>query len=47
MEPVILEIRAAVGGDDAKLLVHDQFNVYRRFAARLGIRLELLESRPG
>ena len=29
-----LEIRPAEGGDDAKLLVHDQAAIYQRFAAR-------------
>lgn len=29
-----LEIHPAEGGDDAKLLVHDQAAMYSRFAAR-------------
>lgn len=37
METVIIEIRAAEGGDDAKLLVVDQFRVYARAAARRGL----------
>lgn len=31
---VIVEIRAAEGGDDAKLLVQDQFAIYKKAAAR-------------
>jgi protein subunit release factor A len=30
----IVEIRAAEGGQDAKQLVYEQFNVYRKFEAR-------------
>lgn len=31
---VIVEIRAAEGGHDAKLLVEEQFKMYARLAAR-------------
>jgi protein subunit release factor A len=31
---VIVEIRAAEGGDDAKDLVHEQFKLYEKLAAR-------------
>jgi protein subunit release factor A len=31
---MIIEIRAAEGGADAKLLVEDQFNIYTKMAAR-------------
>jgi protein subunit release factor A len=34
---LILEIRAAEGGDDAKLLVEDQFAIYARLADRRGL----------
>lgn len=34
-----LEIRAAEGGTDAKLLVHDQAAIYQRYAARHGLRV--------
>ena len=37
METVIIEIRAAEGGDDAKMLVRDQFNVYYQYAVRRGL----------
>lgn len=33
-ENLIIEIRAAEGGDDAKSLVHEQFAVYQKLAAR-------------
>jgi len=31
---VIVEIRAAEGGNDSKLLVQDQFSIYQRYAKR-------------
>lgn len=34
MATVLIEIRAAEGGDDAKALVHEQFAVYARVGAR-------------
>lgn len=34
MSKVFLEIRAAEGGDDAKLLVLDQFSIYKHVADR-------------
>ena len=34
MSSVIIEIRAAEGGDDAKLLVEDQLDIYKRMAAK-------------
>lgn len=34
-----LEIRPAEGGDDAKLLVHDQAAVYQRYASRHGLQV--------
>lgn len=37
MDSVIVEIRAAEGGDDSKLLVEDQFVIYGRLAARHGL----------
>lgn len=36
-----LEIRPAEGGDDAKLLVHDQAAMYQRYAARHGVRVHI------
>lgn len=37
MEHVLVEIRAAEGGDDAKLLVLEQANIYTKLAARRGL----------
>jgi len=34
---IIVEIRAAEGGEDAKLLVRDQFSIYCKLAARRGL----------
>lgn len=34
---VIVEIRAAEGGEDAKLLVEEQFRIYARRAVRRGL----------
>lgn len=34
MNTILIEIRAAEGGADAKLLVQDQYNVYRRYAVQ-------------
>ncbi len=34
MESLVLEIRAAEGGDDAKLLVEEQVEIYLRLAGR-------------
>lgn len=31
---IIIEIRAAEGGDDAKLLVKDQFELYNKYMKR-------------
>jgi len=33
----LVEIRAAEGGDDAKLLVRQQFNIYYKYARRRGL----------
>jgi protein subunit release factor A len=37
MNAVIVEIRAAEGGQDARLLVEDQFDLYMRLAERRGL----------
>jgi len=33
----IVEIRAAEGGDDAKLLVYEQFSIYSKLVRRRGL----------
>lgn len=37
METLIVEIRAAEGGADAKLLVEEQFSIYAKVALRRGL----------
>ena len=37
MTSVIVEIRAAEGGEDAKLLVQDQYTIYKKYGARRGL----------
>jgi hypothetical protein len=37
MGTVIVEIRAAEGGSDAKDLVHEQFAIYAKAGARRGL----------
>jgi protein subunit release factor A len=32
-DTIIVEIRAAEGGDDAKLLVNDQYDIYCKYCA--------------
>lgn len=43
----ILEIRAAVGGDEAALFAGDLFRMYGRFAERQGWKLEVLDYTEG
>lgn len=37
MDTIIVEIRAAEGGDDAKQLVREQLAIYTRASARRGL----------
>lgn len=37
MERVMVEIRAAEGGDDAKDLVHEQTGLYARYCKKEGL----------
>ena len=39
---VVLEIRAGTGGDEAGLFAHDLWRMYRRFAERMGWKVEIL-----
>lgn len=43
----IVEIRAAEGGDDAKLLVRDQVSIYAKAFRRLNVHWEIVDDRPG
>jgi peptide chain release factor 1 len=47
MEAVIVEIRAAEGGADAKDLVREQLALYAKYTTRRGLELELIEARTG
>ncbi|MEO1656801.1 MAG: peptide chain release factor 1 [Pseudomonadota bacterium] len=42
--PVILEVRAGTGGDEAALFAGDLFRMYQRYAADKGWRVEVLEA---
>ncbi len=42
----IVEIRAGTGGEEAALFARDLFEMYRRYAERLGYRLEVMDSHP-
>lgn len=37
MDAVIVEVRAAEGGEDAKSLVYEQFSVYAKYGSRRGL----------
>ncbi len=42
----IIEIRAGAGGQEAALFAGDLFEMYTRYAERLGYQIEMLESHP-
>lgn len=44
---MIVEIRAAEGGDDAKDLVLEQTAIYGKLLARRGLSFEIIDNRPG
>jgi peptide chain release factor 1 len=44
--PVIVEIRAGVGGEEAALFAGDLFRMYTRYAERKGWKVELMDSNP-
>ncbi len=43
---VIVELRAAAGGDEASLFVREVLDMYLRYAASLGFQTEVLDSYP-
>lgn len=47
MEEIIIEIRDAEGGEDAKLLVNDMADIYLKWANNNRIHSKLIESREG
>lgn len=46
METVYVEIRAAEGGDDAKLLVREMVEIYATFAKKNGLEGDIIDDRP-
>jgi len=44
--PILLEIRAGTGGDEAALFAGDLFRMYSRFGEEKGLKLEVLSSHP-
>jgi len=44
---VVLEIRAGAGGDEAALFAGELFELYERFAAQKGWRVEVISASPG
>lgn len=47
MEKIIIELRAAEGGQDSKLLVEDLKNIYMRSARNENFDSKVVESRDG
>jgi peptide chain release factor 1 len=43
---VLIEIRGAEGGEEANLFARDLYEMYQRYAARRGLKVEALEERP-
>ncbi len=43
---IIMEIRAGTGGDEAAIFVADLFDMYKRFAAHEGFKVEELDASP-
>ncbi len=44
--PILLEIRAGTGGDEAALFAADLFRMYQRFGEANGLRFEVLDASP-
>ena len=44
--PIIVELRAATGGLEAGLFVGDLYRIYTKYAAKCGLTVELMDSRP-
>lgn len=47
LEVVYVEIRAAEGGEDSKLLVRDQMTIYAKYALRNKLEASIVDDRPG
>jgi peptide chain release factor 1 len=46
-ETIYVEIRAAEGGNDSKLLVHEMTAIYAKYSARFCLSVEIVDQRPG
>ena len=44
--PILLEIRAGTGGDEAGLFAGDLYRMYQRFGERHGLRFDVMSSSP-
>ena len=44
--PIIVEIRAGTGGQEASLFVGDLYRLYQKYAAKLGLKVDAMESDP-
>ena len=44
--PILVELRAATGGLESGLFVGDLYKMYSKYAARVGLTVELMESQP-
>ncbi|QDV92161.1 Peptide chain release factor RF1 [Phycisphaerae bacterium RAS2] len=47
VDSIIMEIRAGTGGDEAALFAGDLFDIYSRYAAGHGFKIELIDASPG
>lgn len=47
MSRIIVEVRAAEGGEDARLLVREQATIYIKLSERRGLGVEILDERSG
>ena len=43
-KPILMEIRAGTGGDEAALFVGDLFQMYLRYAEKQGLKMEVIEA---
>ncbi len=47
IDAIIVEVRAGTGGDEAAIFAGDLFDMYQRYAAARGYKLEALDASPG
>jgi peptide chain release factor 1 len=46
VDSIIMEVRAGTGGDEAALFARDLFDIYSRYAAAHGFKVEVLDASP-